>query len=268
MSEMLHFAQTLARQAGDLLRQAHAGGPRHITSKASSVDLVTEVDLASERLMTAALRARFPDHAIFGEESGDELPLHGPVWVLDPVDGTTNFAHGYPVFSLTLALLVDRQIELGVIYDPLRDELYSGVRGRGAWRGEGHPLHVSATDRLGSSLLATGFAYDRATNPDNNLAEFSYFMPRTRGVRRGGSAALDAVWVACGWVDGYWERGVQVWDVAAAVLMIREAGGVVTTYRGEPWQPGHRTILAANAALHPVLLRDLSALRADLPLLE
>ncbi len=215
----------LARQAGELLRQGHENGASLIHTKQSGVDLVTETDLASERLIIDGLRREFPDHALFGEELGETLPANGPVWVIDPLDGTTNFAHGFPVFCRVHRAAGGRRAMLGVIYDPLRDDTFWAERGQGAWR-NGQRMHVSDTAELGRSLLATGFAYDRATNPDNNLAEFSYFMPKTRGVRRAGSAALDMAWVACGWLDGYWERGIQVWDAAAAVLMIREAGGL------------------------------------------
>jgi myo-inositol-1(or 4)-monophosphatase len=263
---MLDVAIDLARQAGELLRQGHQNGAGAVASKASAVDLVTEFDLASERLITGGLRLRFPDHAIFGEETGEALPTAGPVWVVDPLDGTTNFAHGYPVWSVTLALLVDGRPELGVTYDPLRDDLFWAQRGQGAWRGQ-RRLQVSTTAELGASLLGTGFAYDRASNPDNNLAEFSHFVPRTRGVRRGGSAALDIAWVAAGWLDGYWERGIQVWDMAAGVLLVHEAGGVVTAYSGRPWQPADRNVVAANSVLHAALLQGLQTARQGLPAL-
>lgn len=261
---MLDVAIDLARQAGELLRQGHQNGAGPITSKGSAVDLVTEFDLASEQLISDGLRRRFPGHAIFGEETGEVLPSAGPVWVVDPLDGTTNFAHGYPLFSVTLALLVDGQPQLGVIYDPLRDDLFWAQRGQGAWRGQ-RRLHVSTTTALDASLLATGFAYDRASNADNNLAEFSYFVPRTRGVRRGGSAALDIAWVAAGWLDGYWERGIHVWDLAAGVLLVHEAGGVVTAYSGRPWQPVDRNVVAANGVLHAALLQGLQTARHGLP---
>ncbi|MBE2234633.1 MAG: inositol monophosphatase [Anaerolinea sp.] len=263
---MLEIAIDLARQAGALLRRGHENGAGTVANKSSGVDLVTEFDLASERLIADGLRRHFPHHAIHGEETGGELPTAGPVWVIDPLDGTTNFAHGYPVFSVTLALLIDGQPELGVTYDPLREELFWAQAGRGAWRGE-QRLHVSATGELRASLLATGFAYDRASNPDNNLAEFSHFMPRTRGVRRAGSAALDIAWVAAGQLDGYWERGIQLWDMAAGVLLVREAGGVVTTYSGQPWRPGHRNVAAANSVLHQELLHGLQTARCALPVL-
>lgn len=263
---MLEIAVDLARQAGDLLRRGHQEGAGAVANKSSAVDLVTAFDLASERLITGGLRRHFPDHAIFGEESGGVLPAAGPVWVVDPLDGTTNFAHGYPVFSVTLALLVDGQPELGVTYDPLRDDLFWAQRGQGAWRGA-RRLHVSSAARLGASLLATGFPYYRASSDDNNLAEFGHFMPKTRGVRRGGSAALDMAWVAAGWLDGYWERGMELWDVAAGVLMVREAGGLATTYSGRPWRPGDRNVVAANSVLHQALVQGVQTARRGLPAL-
>ena len=261
---MLDVAIGLARQSGGLLRQGHENGAGPIVNKSSAVDLVTTYDLASERLIVDGLRSHFPGHAIYGEEMGGELPAAGPVWVVDPLDGTTNFAHGYPVFSVTLALLIDGRPELGVTYDPLRDDLFWAQRGQGAWRGQ-HRLRVSPAAELSASLLATGFAYDRASNADNNLAEFSHFVTKTRGVRRGGSAALDLAWVAAGWLDGYWERGINVWDVAAGMLLVTEAGGVVTTYSGRLWQPGDRNVTAANSVLHEVLLQGLETARRGLP---
>jgi myo-inositol-1(or 4)-monophosphatase len=212
------------------------------------------------------LQARFPDHVIHGEESGSNLPEGCPVWVADPLDGTTNFAHGFPVFAVSLALICDDRVELGVTYDPLRDEMFYGQRGRGAWCND-RRLRVSNTPELGKSLLATGFQYDRASNPDNNLAEFSYFMPRTRGVRRAGAAALDLAWVAAGRLDGYWEKGLNPWDLAAGQVMIQEAGGRVDDYHGRPWSPGVPHIVASNGIdnLHHALLAGIATARQGLP---
>lgn len=263
---MLEFVVGLVRQAGELLRQGHAEGAALLHTKQSAVDLVTETDLASERLLIGALRRAYPNHAVLGEESGEALPASGPVWVVDPLDGTTNFTHGFPVFGVSVALLVDGEPLLGAVGDPLRDDVFWAARGGGAWR-NGQPLRVSTTAELGRSLLATGFGYDRATNPDNNLAEFSYFMPKTRGVRRAGAAALDMAWLAAGWLDGYWEKGFQVWDAAAGVLLIREAGGVAATYSGRPWRPGDRNMAASNGvpSMHAALLTGLHTARAGLP---
>lgn len=266
---MLDFAIDLARQAGLLLRSFHTQGPSQVSSKQSSVDLVTEADLASEQLIVQALRDRFPGHGLVTEEGGGRLALTGPEWVVDPLDGTTNFAHGYPVFAVTLAFLQDGVVQLGVTFDPLRDEMYWAFRGQGAWC-NGRQLRVSATATLDHSLLATGFQYDRATNPDNNLAEFSYFMPRTRGVRRSGAAALEMAWVAAGRLDGYWEKGLHAWDLAAGALLVEEAAGHATTYAGRPWLPETGNIVICNGvpALQQALLAGLRAARQGLSSLE
>lgn len=264
---MLDFAIDLARQAGQLLRTFHAAGPNQVASKQSSVDLVTEADLAAEQLIVKALHDCFPGHRLVTEEGGGTLALAGPEWVVDPLDGTTNFAHGLPVFSVTLAFLRDGVVQLGVTYDPLRDEMFWASRGQGAWCNR-RQLRVSATAELGRSLLATGFQYDRASNPDNNLAEFSYFMPRTQGVRRAGSAALDLAYVAAGRLDGYWEKGLNAWDLATGALLVEEAGGYAATYAGHPWLPGYHNIAVCNGAptLQAAFLSGLSHARQGLPL--
>ncbi len=263
---MLDFTIDLARQAGQVLRDYNQQGPGQINTKQSAVDLVTEADLASEQLIMGALRRQFPEHAILSEEAQGSLPAYGPAWAVDPLDGTTNFAHGYPVFAVTLALFVDGVVQLGVTYDPLRDEMFWAERGQGAWC-NGRRLRVSNTRALAQSLLATGFQYDRATNPDNNLAEFSYFMPRTRGVRRSGSAALELAWLAAGRLDGFWEKGLNVWDAAAGQVLITEAGGHITTYTGQPWHPTVRNVVASNGvqSLHDALLSGIAVARQGLP---
>lgn len=265
-TDTVEFAVDLVRQASRLVREGHARGPSQVRTKQSSVDLVTEVDLASEQLITEALRARFPDHIVYAEESGGDLPEGCPVWVADPLDGTTNFAHGFPVFGVSLALICDGRVELGVTCDPLRDEIYWARRGEGAYC-NGRRLRVSETAGLGESLLATGFQYDRATNADNNLAEFSYFMPKTRGVRRAGAASLDLAWIAAGRLDGYWEKGLHVWDFAAGQVLIEEAGGRVTTYAGHPWHPRSGNMVASNGveSLHEALLHGIASARGGLP---
>lgn len=265
-SNALDVAIDIIHQAGALVKEARQRGPARVQTKQSAIDLVTETDVASERLIIDALRRHFPDHGVYGEESGQVLPETGPVWVIDPIDGTTNFAHGLPIFCVTMALLVDRQVEVGVTYDPIRDETYWAQRGRGAWR-NGQRMQVSTTASLGSSLVATGFPYDRASNRDDNLAESNYFTPLTRGIRRIGSAALDMAWVAAGWLDGYWERGIQIWDLSAGALLIREAGGLVTTYAGRPWQPGDRNVVASNGvdSMHAALLEGIQTARQALP---
>lgn len=263
---ILEFAIEVARQAGAVLREYNQRRPRQINHKASAVDLVTEADLASERLILSRLRQQYPDHAVLSEEAQGELPAVGPAWTVDPLDGTVNFAHGYPVFSVTLAFFQDGVAQVGVTYDPLREELFWAQRGQGAWC-NGQRLHVSTTAELGQSLLGTGFQYDRATNADNNLAEFSYFVVRTRGVRRGGSAALDLAWLAAGRLDGFWEKGLNPWDTAAGQVLIEEAGGRVTTYSGAAWHPRVRNLVASNGVpeLHAALVEGIRIARQGLP---
>ncbi len=226
------------------------GGQREQSHK-SRADLVTDADLASEALIVAALRQHFPDHAIVAEESGGTAA--GWTWLVDPLDGTTNYSHGYPVFAVTMALLDDGQPALGVVYDPLRDETFTALRGQGAWL-NGERLQVASTARLDQALLSTGFPYTRWTNPRNNVAEFSRMIMRCQGTIRSGSAALDLAYAAAGRTDGHWELGLQPWDSAAGALLVAEAGGVVTTWDGASYSPWDGFVIAANPALHPQIM--------------
>jgi myo-inositol-1(or 4)-monophosphatase len=260
MKDLLAFAQESARQAGqllcDLYRRRHT-----VQRKSSDIDLVTEADLAAERLIVDAIRARFPGHAILAEEGlGDLQEAVGGtpyLWLVDPLDGTVNYAHGYPVWGVSLALVERGQVVLGVSYDPLRDELFTAERGGGAWC-NGKPMQVSSVNRLKDALVATGFAYRRASLADNNLAELSQVMPRVQGVRRAGAAVLDLAHVAAGRLDAYWEMHLQPWDWAAGWLLIQEAGGRATDRQGEPWVLGSNSMAASNGAIHNELLVLLS----------
>jgi myo-inositol-1(or 4)-monophosphatase len=211
---MLSFTVDLARAAGAVLRQG-LNQPREITFKGRA-DIVTDVDLASERLIVQALNEHFPDHAVVGEEGGGTRDARF-VWVVDPLDGTTNYAHGYPVFSVTLALLDRGEIQLGVTYDPLRDECFTAERGQGAWL-NGRELRVSSTPTLRTALLSTGFPYHRFTAPQNNFAQFEAILMQCQGIVRSGSAAIDLAYVAAGRSDGHWEIGLKPWDCAAHIL--------------------------------------------------
>lgn len=256
MSEFLDFARTTAREAGQLLcqfyHQAHT-----VRQKSSEIDVVTEADLASERLIVDAIRAQFADHHILSEEGlGDLQGLVGGttcLWLVDPLDGTVNYAHDYPFWGVSLALAARGQVQIGVTYDPLRDELYWSERGHGAWC-NGERMHVSDVTELRGALLATGFAYKRATLADNNLAEFGALMPHVQGVRRAGAAVLDLAHVADGRLDGYWEMHLNPWDWAAGWLFVEEAGGLVTSMQGEPWSLGTENLVASNGHLHGHLL--------------
>ncbi len=248
---ILSTAIAIARRAGALL--VDGNGSRAATFKLNETDLVTEYDRRSERLIVAALRQAFPDHAIRAEEGALINSGADYEWLIDPLDGTTNFAHGLPIFSISMALLHHGEPVVGVVYDPSRDECFSAARGEGAYLGR-QRLHVSSKRPLSRSLLVTGFPYDLRTNPQNNLAQFGHFAVRARAVRRLGSAALDLAYVAAGWLDGYWEFRLKPWDIAAGVLLVREAGGRVTDHGDQPVPVPHTDLLATNGLIHDEML--------------
>jgi len=264
----LPFARDTARRAGRLLVE-YAARPHDVRSKSTPIDLVTEADLASEHLILDAIHTHYPGHAVLAEESAGDVraQLHAaaevddPLWLVDPLDGTVNYAHGYPVWAVSLALTRAGRVLLAVTYDPPRDELYWALPGNGAWCDDAR-LHVSAAPALGHALVATGFAYRRATLRDNNLAQFNRIMPRVQGIRRAGAAALDLAHVAAGHLDAYWEMHLQPWDWAAGWLLVSEAGGTVTGLDGAPWTLASTTIAASNGHLHAEFL---AALRTDAP---
>jgi myo-inositol-1(or 4)-monophosphatase len=251
---MLDFTIGLARRAGILLLSM-LEGQRAVELK-SPFELVTDADHASEALIVAAIAQQFPDHAILAEESGGAVAESGYTWLIDPLDGTNNYAHGFPVFSVSLGLLKDGALLLGVIYDPSRDELFSAERGQGA-RCNGRRIQVSNTLSLSAALIATGFPYDYATNPDNNTREFSALAGRVQGVRRPGSAALDLAYVASGRFDAHWELRLQPWDSAAGALLVAEAGGRLSDWRGGPWNPWSDRLIASNGRIHDELIHAL-----------
>ena len=248
----LDLIQSLAREAGRIQR-ARLNSALTIELKVQATNLVTEVDRAIDNLLVSELRRNFPGHAIVSEEGDLERILADDVWYVDPVDGTTNYAHAYPVFAVSIAHSHRGQIVLGVVYDVSRDELFSAERGSGAFV-NGVPLHVSQTASMGSALVSTGFPYDRATNPHNNFEQFARISRRAQGVRRGGAAALDLAYVAAGRLDGHWERGLGPWDCAAASLLLEEAGGRITTNDHEPWTPFSHWTIATNGKIHAELL--------------
>jgi myo-inositol-1(or 4)-monophosphatase len=259
LDAVLALALRLAREAGAIQKSRYETG-FSIATKSRPVDLVTEVDHACEAHLVEALLRERPDDAVLAEEGrGTDRAGATFRWVIDPLDGTTNFAHGYPRFAVSLGIEREGEPALGVVYDPLLDECYHAVAGGGAFR-NGKPIRVSREDTFDRALLATGFAYDKREN-DDNLAEFRAVLKTARELRRDGSAALDLCYVACGRLDGYWEQKLKAWDVAAGGLIVREAGGRVTDRDGgASWRSGHE-IVATNGALHTTLL-DLLA-RAD-----
>lgn len=247
-----------ARAAGKLLRQ-ELGGTRRISTKgASAINLVTEMDRRSERAIVGILREAYPDHAILAEEGGAQGGASERRWIIDPLDGTTNYAHGLPMFCVSVALEVSGEIVLGVAYDPNLEELFLAERGGGASL-NGEPIRVSETTALEKSLLATGFPYDIRATARTNIPEFSAFSFRARAVRRIGSAVLDLCYVAAGRFDGYWELALGPWDMAAGSLIVREAGGLVTNVRGGPFALSGPGVLASNGRIHAAMLEVLAA---------
>ncbi len=261
MNPFLPIAVEAARSAGKLLREA-LGGTRRISYKGHPTNLVTEMDRRAETLIMDRLRQAFPDHAILGEEGGARAGQSEYRWLIDPLDGTTNYAHGLPVFSVSIALERAGQVELGVAYDPNLDELFVAQRGAGATL-NGEPIHVSETTALGESLLATGFPYDIRTTAESNLPEYAALSLRSRAVRRLGSAVLDLCYVAAGRFDGFWELSLGPWDMAAGGLAVLEAGGRVTNVRGGPWRLDGPGALATNGLVHGAILEVLEAVRRE-----
>ena len=246
-SSMLESAERIAREAGAVLRDFRRDALG--VERKGSIDLVTKADRASEELIVGAIRREHPDHGILAEEGGEVAGGgSGYLWVVDPLDGTTNFAHGLPIWSVSIAIVKEGEPVVGVVYDPSREECFTAARGRGA-RLNGEEIRVSETTELGDALLVTGFPYDVRTSPVNNLDHFGHFLMRARAVRRLGSAALDLAYLACGRFDGFWELKLHPWDVAAGALLVEEAGGVVTRFDGEPFDIHSPEIAAGPPAL-------------------
>ncbi len=254
--DTLAVAIAIAREAGALVRQGF-GKVQRLEFK-GAVNPVTETDTAAEALILSRLRAAFPEHAILGEETGGSpWNVPGPIWLVDPLDGTNNFAHGFPHFAVSLGLMVGGELQVGVVYDPLRDELFAAQRGAGATL-NGTSIRVSATARLTDAFLATGFGYNRRVAADNNTRMLDCFLRRSQGVRRAGSAALDMAYVACGRFDGYWESYLSPWDLAAGVLLVQEAGGRASDYGGgTAYLFSGREVLVSNGLIHAEMLRVL-----------
>lgn len=252
MNEYLVVARRAALLAGQLLRD-NLGGKRTIVFK-GNINLVTEMDMRAEQTVVETLLRAFPDHGILAEEGStreSESPFR---WIIDPLDGTTNYAHGYPCFAVSIALESAGEVIAGVVYDPMREELFSACKGEGAHL-NANPLHVSGTGSLIQSLLATGFPYDRSVSKKNNLNHFSDLLMASQEVRRDGSAALDLCSVAAGRFDGFWELKLKPWDVAAGTLIVREAGGTVSNFKGGPSNINDQEIVASNGVIHEQMLR-------------
>ncbi|MBD2446480.1 inositol monophosphatase [Nostoc sp. FACHB-152] len=254
----LDIATEAALAAGAVLQGYLGKLEDAVIEKGRPGDLVTAADKTSEAVVLEILHRHFPQHSILAEESGKIGNQDNEfLWAIDPLDGTTNYAHQYPFFAVSIGLLINGVPQLGVIYDPMHDELFRAAAGLGATRNR-RPIKVSQTSELSKSLLVTGFAYDRRETSDNNYAEFCHFTHLTQGVRRSGAASIDLAHVACGRVDGYWERGLSPWDMAAGIILLQEAGGKVTAYDGSKLQIDSGRILATNGDIHDILSRELT----------
>jgi myo-inositol-1(or 4)-monophosphatase len=247
MQDLKTFAIAIAHEAGAFLKKRISC--EHVVHYKGEINIVTGEDRGSEEILKSRISKAFPDHGILAEESSEIDARSEFRWIIDPLDGTTNYAHGYPVFCVSVALEKMGQVVLGVVFDPMRDETFVAVAGEGAFL-NGHRISVSATAELSRSLLATGFPYDLRENRDNNLHYFIAMSFKCQAVRRAGAAALDLAYTSAGRFDGFWELRLKPWDTAAASLLVREAGGMVSEISGDAHHSGSPHIVASNGKLH------------------
>ncbi len=248
---------TEAALAGGAILQKYWGKLEAVQEKGRPGDLITEADKYAEIAILEIIKRHFPHHSILAEESGQQGDHSSEyLWAIDPLDGTTNYAHQYPFFATSIGLLINGVPEVGVVFEPFHNELFRAATGLGATRNR-QPIKVSQTSSLSKSLLVTGFAYDRRETADNNYAEFCHLTHLTQGVRRSGSASVDLAHVACGRLDGYWERGLSPWDIAAGVVLVQEAGGTVTSYDRTQLIIHSGRLLATNGHIHESLSDEL-----------
>lgn len=245
--EELSVAGEAARRGGDILLRM-LGDAHHIVKK-GDIDLVTEADLAAEKAVLEFISRHFPEDAILAEESGRQGVKGVRTWLVDPLDGTTNYAHEFPFFAVSIALEVENEVVLGVVHNPFMDEFFEAAKGQGAFL-NGKAIHVSQTSGLEESLLATGFPYDVHERPERVMALLEKMLTRAQGVRRLGSAALDLCYVAAGRLDGFWEEDLKPWDTAAGDVIVREAGGRLSTFSGGRYTPYMGTVVASNGWIH------------------
>ena len=256
-TKFLNVAWQAADSAGTLIRESWLK-PKEIDYK-GAIDLVTSVDRESERKIVEIIRRNFPDHSVLAEEETDHQGAQGKYrWIIDPLDGTTNFAHSYPQFCVSIALECDGEVTLGLVYDPLRRECFRAIKGQGATL-NGSPIRVSAVNILDHSLLATGFPYDRREYADYYLTFFKAFLMRSQGIRRAGAAALDLCYLACGRIDGFWELKLRPWDTSAGALIVAESGGRLTDFSGNQFSIWGSETLASNGAIHEEMVKVATA---------
>ncbi|MFC1570763.1 inositol monophosphatase family protein [Candidatus Omnitrophota bacterium] len=250
-ARILNVAQEAAKEAGKYLL-GRLGNIKEVSRKRGITDLVTDVDKGSEKIIIDRIKKSFPEHSILAEESGEHEAKGEVRWVIDPLDGTTNYAHCFPAFCVSIGVVIDGVVKVGVVYDPSRDELFTATEGRGAMLNK-KPIKVSSVSTVQESLVATGFGY----NVDEKMSNIGYFkvlLEKAQAVRRPGSAALDLINVACGRLDGFWELGLAPWDTAAGQLIVKEAGGTVTTMEGAPFDIYIKGIVATNSVIHDEML--------------
>ncbi|MCE5281038.1 MAG: inositol monophosphatase [Deltaproteobacteria bacterium] len=255
MDHYRKFIETVAREAGSLLRERLHD--RHTIGYKGEINLVTEADRLSEALILDRIRRTFPGHDILAEESPETLNGSEFRWVIDPLDGTTNYAHGYPIFCVSIALEVEVEVRVAAVYNPMTDEMFTAEKGQGAFR-NGKRLAVSPTAELGRGLLATGFPYDLRVDRNNNMNYYRSMALNAQAIRRAGAAALDMAYTAAGCFDGFWELKLMPWDTAAGWLLVTEAGGTVTDIEGGPYHLRSPHILASNGLIHDQMLRVLA----------
>ncbi|MCH7896470.1 MAG: inositol monophosphatase family protein [candidate division NC10 bacterium] len=258
--EHLEAARVAAKEAGRILMERFGRRPQVYYK--GRINLVTDVDRRSEASIVSFLHRRFPDHTILSEEGQGHVGKGETCWIVDPLDGTTNYAHGFPFFAVSIALEHQGKLRCGVVYDPLREEWFTAVHDGGAYLNE-EPIHVSDTDQLEEALLATGFPYDMRESPENNLNHFSNFSMRAQAVRRPGVASIDLAYVAAGRLDGFWELKLKAWDIAAGALLVAEAGGTVTDFGGGQLDIYRPEIVASNPHIHDAILQVLSLPRSS-----
>jgi myo-inositol-1(or 4)-monophosphatase len=259
MIELMDFAQNVARNAGRLLAEKFT--QQHQIHYKGTIDLVTEADKMSEELILAEITRRYPDHGILSEESAEKNEWATMRWIIDPLDGTTNYAHGFPFFCVSIALEKEGVVVLGVIYDPIRDDLFTASRGAGAYL-NGKKLQVSSVNDLSQSLLATGFPYDIRVSKDNNINFFTAMAVKAQAIRRAGAAALDLAYLAAGRFDGFWELKLKPWDTAAGCLMVEEAGGIISDMAGGKWNLYSPGLVANNGLIQEQMMSVLQKTQA------
>jgi len=258
---ILAYAAEAARLAGKILLDGL--DKRVKIDFKGRINLVTEIDIASQKCILEFLQERYPGHTFWAEEGEEKNPVGDRyVWLVDPLDGTTNYAHGYRCFSISIAFLIQNTITAGVVYDPWGDEMFTAIRGKGAYL-NGSPIHVSAENSLGRSLLATGFPYDIRESNVNNVGLFNHLILKAQAVRRDGSAALDLAYLAAGRFDGFWELKLHPWDMAAGALLVEEAGGTVSTFDGGKFHVNTFDMLASNGRIHEQLIHEIANVPAE-----